>query len=281
MMTMQDYVARYELKRGIRSNSAAQYRIAARCIEAWAKRPVQVEEMSADLFNAWLVAIERRLSNETVRTRKRHVAALWRAAHADGLCPNAYCSHQVRRVTCRRPPTRAWSVDEVRRIVEAAKKLQGTQDVGLSKATFWELAVRTAWDTALRMGDLLEARTGDFSPEGEAVLTQSKTGRPVFVRMNPKTRELQQQATWRLRRKLIPWPYSREHFRKEFERLVHAAGLVGSMKKLRKSSATNVEIRTPGWGAIHLGHLTGFKTADQHYFDFGLIGSKKPDPEEL
>ena len=86
---------------------------------------------------------------------------------------------------------------------------------------------------------------------------------------------------WRDRETLLPLPYCKEMFRKQFEQLVTLSHLDGSLKKIRKSSATNVEMRHPGWGAIHLGHLTGFKTADAHYFDFRIIAARKPNPEEL
>ena len=281
MMTLQEYVARYQLRRGIRANSAEQYRIAARSLDIWAKRALNVEELCADLINRWIVDLETRLANATVRTRKRHATALWRSAVAEGLCPNPYHSDSIRRVVLRRLPTHAWTVEEVRRLVEVARGLAGTLDVGLTRAHFWEQTIRDAWDTALRLGDLTTAQASDFSQDGSAVLYQSKTCRPVFVRMLPGTLAMHEQVCWRARKQLVPWPFTREHFRKEFERIVLFAGLVGSFRKIRRSSATNIEMRHPGWGAIHLGHLTGFRTADAHYFDFRIIGSKKPDPEEL
>lgn len=281
MITIQEYVGRYELRRGIRKNSAEQYRIAARSIELWAKRSVGVEEFAPDLINQWLADNDSKLSKSTLRTRKRHATALWRSAHAEGLCPTPCNGDALRRIPLTRKHVEAWTVEEVRQLVEVCQRLPGTLDVGLTRAHFWEQTIRDEWDSAIRMGDLLTAGPGDFSPDGCAVLYQSKTNRPVFVRLQPKTLAMHQQVCWRTRRKLVPWPFTREHFRKEFERIVQFAGLFGSFRKLRRSSATNVEIHHPGWGAIHLGHLTGFKTADAHYFDFRLIGSKKPSPEEL
>jgi integrase len=281
MMTLREYVARYQLRRGIRANSAEQYRIAARSLDTWAHREIALEELCADLINRWIVDLETRLANATVRTRKRHVTALWRSAVAEGLCPNPYHSDSIRRVVLHRRPTHAWTVEEVRVLVDVARGLDGTLEGNLTRAHFWEQTIRDAWDTALRLGDLLAAQVSDFGSDGSAVLYQSKTQRPVFVRMLPGTLALHERIGWRTRGRLVPWPFTREHFRKEFERIVLFAGLSGSFRKIRRSSATNIEMRHPGWGAIHLGHLTGFRTADAHYFDFRIIGSKKPDPEEL
>ena len=44
-----------------------------------------------------------------------------------------------------------------------------------------------------------------------------------------------------------------EHFRTEFARIVKAAGLVGTFKKLGKSSGTMADEMQPGRGHVHLG----------------------------
>ncbi len=276
------YVEQYQTASGCRDNSAEQYRIAAQSVERFAGRTIYVDEFCPKLVNDWLAHAQKSLSASTVRTRRNHVVALWRSAHAHGLCATAHVREFIRPVRGGPKLSAAWTLDEARQLIETARELEGgfTYYDG-RRSEFWELVVRCCWDSALRLGDLLAAKQAEFNDAGEAALTQSKTGRPVFVRLLPKTVAMLVASGWRDRETLLPVPYCREAFRKQFEQLVTLSCLDGSLKKIRKSSATNVEMRFPGWGAIHLGHLTGFKTADAHYFDFRIIAAKKPNPEEL
>lgn len=281
-LSITQYVKHYQLKTGCNDNSAEQYRIAGQCLERFCKRRVKLAELDHTMLNEWLAHIERHLKPDSVRSRRNHLTALWRSAHADGLCPTTYMPERARKVRLPYRANKAWTIDQVRQMVAVTQQLDGhLPNDGVSVRFFWEFALRAEWDSALRLGDLFTAKVGDFNNDGEAVITQRKTGRPTFVRLNPKTVAMCEESHWRDRDRLLPWPHTYEHFRKEFAKLVARAGLEGTFRKLRRSSATHCEIKHPGTGAVHLGHLTGFKTADTHYFDFGMIAQHKPQVEEL
>ena len=70
------------------------------------------------------------------------------------------------------------------------------------------------------------------------------------------------------------------NFQDQFRRIMESAGLSGQWKKIRKGSATNVEIRYPGAGAAHLGHAAG-SIARTHYIDPKLVAFHRPLPVEL
>jgi integrase len=280
-MKVLDYVTTYQLKTGIRKGSVYQYTATAKCMDSWAGKPVELAELSADWFNRWLRDISETLAPATVACRKRHGLALWRSAHDDGLAETCR-GRLIRRVVAPRRHATAWTPEEVRSLLAVAGELEGFYDfAGQKRADLWQMLIRCAWDTGLRQGDLLAASPGDFNHLGCAVVSQSKTSRDVLVKLSKGTMQQLATTNWRGRTKLCPWPYTLEHFRAEFTWIVLAAGLTGTFKKLRKSSATDVEKHHPGWGAIHLGHGSAFKVADQHYFDWTIIMREKPMPTEL
>jgi hypothetical protein len=60
-----------------------------------------------------------------------------------------------------------------------------------------------------------------------------------------------------------------EHFRVEFAKIVKAAGLVGTFKKLRKSSGSRAEQLNAGSGHVHLGNSR--RVFEQHYLGSDAI----------
>ena len=84
---------------------------------------------------------------------------------------------------------------------------------------------------------------------------QRKTGRWHLTKVHEETRDKILASFPPDRRTIIPWDMTKEHFREEFGALVKAAGLNGTFKTLRKSSATEVELHYPGCGGAHLGHV--------------------------
>ncbi|MEX0677783.1 MAG: hypothetical protein WD063_11950 [Pirellulales bacterium] len=63
---------------------------------------------------------------------------------------------------------------------------------------------------------------------------------------------------------VFPTLWSNEQFRKDFRHVVHAAGLSGTFKKLRKSRGTEAELLT-GRGHEHLANSR--KEFEVHYLD--------------
>lgn len=277
-MTLQDYLdSRYELKRSICEGTAEGYRQAVRSLNRFAGRQVTLDELAPDLVNSWIRSLT--VAPTTIAHRRRHALTLWRAASEDELCPPP-AMWKIRRV--RTPPRvpLAWTAEEVRLLAHAAKQLDGDYPKnGVRRSFFWQVALRVAWDTALRTGDLLLLDPGIFRAEHKTVVVQHKTGKPVLVGIHPTTASfLKAVPHWPF---IVWWPYSDEYFRTEFQTVVKLAGLKGSFKKLRKSSGSDVERHHPGWGSAHLGHSFGPKISHMFYFDPRITGSDKPMPEEL
>ena len=278
-ITITEYVRLYAASTTIEATTEYQYFQTAQAMERWAKRPLLVRELTDELFNCWIKAMaEGHLAPNTVSGRRKHLLALCRAAHRSGLCPVK--PDVIRRVKVPFRAPVAWTVEEVRRIVHQTHHIRGWFPwSGVCRADWWNAAIRAEWDTALRTCDLLKISKTDIDEHGVCAVTQQKTGYWFCVRVHPGT--LKQIETIYHPRfpAALCWRASGESFRKQFRRLVQAAGLEGSFKKLRKSSASNVELHHPGHGAEHLGHVRSIAT--DHYFDPRIVGASKPLPEPL
>lgn len=78
------------------------------------------------------------------------------------------------------------------------------------------------------------------------------------------------------------WPLwgSRWSFYRHYRKLVAAAGVRGTSKWLRRSSATALERICPGSAMGHLGHKTP-GLAYRHYVDPRMLQCGRPLPPEL
>jgi hypothetical protein len=81
---------------------------------------------------------------------------------------------------------------------------------------------------------------------------------------------------------LLPWGKCGNYLRQEFRQgVMQQAGLAGSLKKIRKSSASHVELHHPGMGAVHLGHRLSASISHNHYLDPRIVAKNRPMPTEL
>jgi len=187
------------------------------------------------------------------------------------------------------PPT-AWTYEQVQQLLERAESLDdyypadrwlANERDRMRRASFWGLVIRLAWDTGLRGCDLLELRPRSLTSRRTIELIQSKTGRWHMTMVHEETRDKILASFPPDRRTIIPWVMTPKYFRDEFSELVKAAGLKGTFKTLRKSSATEVELHYPGCGAAHLGHVQPGDIARKNYLDPKLLIENKPMPRPL
>ena len=267
-MTVAEYAARYATIREIVSGTARQYALTAALFERWAGRPVLLTELDELFVSTWLRDYASTVNPKTARTKLNQLLALWRAAADEYLCDPPRRRVRVARVPW--VPREAWTVDEVRTLLSAAADLPRLHPCGLRRSEWWPLAIRLAWDTALRWGDLVTLRAADISGDLFCVC-QRKTGRPKGGRLNPST-VAAIEASLRAcpREVIVPWSATSQTFTAQVRRLVAKAGIrSGSWKRLRRASGSNVESKDPGRGmaARQLGHAPGSKIPELHYID--------------
>lgn len=270
----------YSLTRDIKPATLRQYVIVADLVERWAGRPVRLDALDERSVSEWLRDYSATVKPHTVRGKKSMLLALWRAAADDGLAEEP-SGRRVRRVRLPELVPTAWTKDEVETLLTYVKSLKRRHRCGLPRAVWWDLAIRVAWDSGLRWGDLVALRVDAIAADGTCTLTQSKTAKLSTFRLSPTTLEALRATLADCPRALAcPWPASGETFRDQFTRIVEKAGIrAGTWKWIRRGSGTDVEMQLPGVGHLHLGNTR--RVFEQSYGDPTQIGRRTPCPREL
>ena len=279
--TLGDYARRgYSLTRDVKPGTLRQYVIVADLVERWAGRPVRLEELDERSVSEWLRDYSATVKPHTVKGKKAMLLALWRAAADDGLASEP-SSRRVRRVRVPELVPTAWTKAEVERLLAAAAKLPRKHRCGLSRAVWWDLAIRVAWDSGLRWADLVALRVDAIGEDGAAAVTQNKTAKVSSFRLSATTMAALRATLTACPRELVcPWPASGETFRDQVIRLVAKAGIrAGTWRWIRRGSGTDVEQQLDGAGHRHLGNTR--RVFDQSYGDPTIIARQIPTPRPL
>ena len=281
-MTLSGYLSDvYALTHEIRPETQRQYEISVRLFERWAGGPVPLLELDPLRISAWLRDLSADRAPATVRAKRVQVMSLWRSAADDGLC-----QPPIRRVRSIQVPSHdpvAWTHVEVCKLLSATARLQRWHPCGLRRSAWWSLAIRVAWDTGLRWGDMISLRVDQVESAGVVRMVQAKTRRPILCHLSPTTFAAAVASVELCPRGiLLPWPRSHETFSKQVAHIVKLAGIrAGTWKYLRRGSATDVELVERGAATAHLGHLPGSRIAATNYLDPVILGMNRPRPREL
>lgn len=281
-MTLSRFLSEvYCLNHEIGRETQRQYEIAVRLFERWSGGPVALSALDPLKVSEWLRELSATRAPSTVRAKRVQVMALWRAAADEGLCLPP--SRRVRSVRVPWKPPVAWTHEEVGHLAIAARRLKRRHACGLRRAVWWELAVRFAWDTGLRWGDMIGVRVDQITADGLVVLAQGKTGCPAICRLAPSTLALAKASVASCPRGLLlPWPHSHESFARQLRGLVRAACIrSGTWKWIRRGGSTDCEIVEKGAATPHLGHRPGSKLAGLNYVDPIVLGVARTMPREL
>lgn len=272
----------YLLVRPLRSSSVHQLTTTLRVLDRWHGRHVRLEQLSAHLVNRFLRDHAVDHAPKTVSRRRGDLLTLWRFAAAMNLVDPP--PKHIRQVTQPRRIPRAWTRDEMSRMLDAADRAQEYYRTGIRIGAFWTVFILLVYDTGLRLSDVLaltlaEVQTGEFE------VAQEKTGEAIICRVQEVTLAAIAKTVPPQREKLLPWPYCREYFWKHWkEHVLLPAGLPVGRKegpqKLRRTSASHLEAVAPGAAMRHLGHRTP-GLAQQHYIDPRIAGSRPPLPPSL
>lgn len=270
----------YSLLRDVKPGTIRQYVIVADLVERWAGRPVRLDELDERSVSEWLRDYSATVKPHTVRGKKAMLLALWRAASDDGLASEP-SARRVRRVRVPELVPTAWTKSEVEQLLATAATLPRRHRCGLTRAAWWDLAIRVAWDSGLRWADLVALRVDSIGADGTASIVQQKTGRVSTFRLSPTTLEALRATLEECPRDLVcPWPSSGETFRDQVTLLVQKAGIrAGTWRWIRRGSGTDVELQLEGAGHRHLGNTR--RVFDQSYGDPTIIGRRTPAPREL
>lgn len=255
--SLSDYLRTYCLRRELEANSIEQLRISVRLFERWAGGPIPLASLHDDLLNGFLQWMkDAGRSSHTRRTKRAGILAVWRAAAEDGLCAEP---RKIRPIKHAGRVIRAYDVDDMRRLIAAARELRGAfARTGIARGLWWESLLRCYWDTALRLSDLLRIERDWIGRDGTIELSQHKTGHVHRAQLSDGTRTLIDAVLAQGQPRTLVWPLwaRREEMYKQYRRLRAEAGLslASSSKWIRRGSASAIEAQAPGTAWRHLGH---------------------------
>jgi len=187
-----------------------------------------------ETVNLFLSSILRTRSRETAKLYRRCIVTIWNYAADCGQCEHPI-TRRIKRIRSQLDPPRAFSVEDVARLIDAAGTLPGVYPWG-TRADYWQALISGGVACGLRRGDLfrLPRSIDDGRPFS---IVESKTGLQ-------ETRKLSQDAVARLRRLPVdnslayPWRYTRTSFRKTWLSICRRAEITGQFKMLRRSWVT-------------------------------------------
>lgn len=283
-MTLIAYVARYAEQRDISQGRIEQLRIVTRLLSKFAGHEVRLVELCDTLANQWLMDRQKNVSAETVAGNRRCLLALWRSAADDNLCEPP---RKVRRIRLPERAPRAFTLDELQRLLNAADSLKGKlRGTSIPKRLYWLSYIHAAYDTAVRRSDLLQIAPGDIWPQtdgsGVLVFVQSKTGHQHRARFRPSTMKLIRECVACDPKRPHIWPEwsDRRRWFRSFKVLCKRAGVQGTSKLIRRSSASYLEAVNPGTASQHLGHRSPGLDR-KSYLDQSICSPSRPMPPGL
>ena len=282
-ITLASRIEAVRLNRDVTDKYVDQLGYSAARFSKWLGREPTLADLTTDVVNAYLRALRKdgKLVAHSIRSQRRNLLVLWHDALKEGLLTEA--TARVLKVKCPRPMPDSWTDDEVRKMLAAVdEKFGGVfKRSRVPRRYFWRSMILVAWDTGLRLGDLIELRTANVLGRDEFQVVQSKTGMPVFCRLKPETVKAIGKTFPPYRQRIFGDGLCRDQMLKQLRAIVKAAGVgSGSFHKIRRSSATAVELAVPGSAMQFLGHLTP-DLAYRHYVDRSRVQQAKPTPPAL
>ena len=235
--------------------------------------------VSADSLNSYLRARLPSVSTVTARNERVILISLWRYAYEHHMVDES--PRGVLRIKARKPPTRAWTISQVKQLLAKAGEYRGHKlRSGADISDFLTAWLLLGYESGSRYGDIWRFSADNL--DGDVLRwTQSKTGDPLHKVLTPTCVA----ACLRMLEKspdgtIVGWVCKKRQAMRWWKQLCVACGLPGTSKWLRRSGATHIEIASPGKASLHLGHRTA-SLAAQAYLDFGQIREHAPKTPSL
>lgn len=280
-MNLHALIESYSLERGVTESTVDQLIYAVKRLEHFLGRPATIEDLNSDTLNRWLkdMAGAERYAIATINSTRGAIIGLWSFAHVIGESQSS--PSRVRRLKRPDTTTRAWTKEELSRLIAAASQLPADRYLpnGVQYRTYFATLIELAYYTGLPRADLMSITAAEFSrrPEDQSaklVHIRCKTG-GVMVGSAPEEvfdRFLAMQ--FRIRKDghsgwetPLKWPRSWRMLYIWMERIKKDAGVPtdGALHKIRRSGATHVLMdgREP---SFYLNHSDP-RLARRHYVD--------------
>ena len=236
-------------------------------------------DATADNLNRYIKKRLTERSTITVRNERGMLLSLWKHGWETGVLdtmPRGIVSFKTRR-----SPTRAWSLDQLRRAVDLTfEHDERWLRSGASRGELLRAWVLLGYECGARMGDLWGFHSDHV--DGRVLRwTQSKTGDPICRTLSTGCVEAISAMLARSPDgRILGWSCGKRQGTRIMRQFLDAGQLPGTSKWLRRSGATHLEIEKPGSARLHLGHRT-VGLAERAYIDWGQVRELTPATPEL
>jgi integrase len=229
--------------RGRSANTTRLYGCTIRAFGKWLGYAPTIEDLSDLTLSRYLDHRAAIRSPYTAEKERSQLCSLWRFAADRGIMPTR---PEVPPAPLPDRVPRAWTLGELGAIYRAAAATRGM--VGSVTASVWYPAlVSVLWESAERIGAVLECRPDDFDGTHLHVHAEYRKGgkRDRVYRLSSRTCSLVSQARGGI--KLFDWPRSRTLLWAKYADIVARAGLGKgrhlSFHALRRSAASHYAAR--------------------------------------
>jgi integrase len=231
-------------------------------------------QLSPDRVNKFLVAVP--VGQTTKHNYRRETHTLWRFAFQQGFTD--VDPSRLRRIPPARFPVKAWSVDAVQKMLEAAEGDRTAISTRLphARCDFLPAWILVAFDSGLRFSDVLELRHADVR-NGCVSVVARKTGKPTIRKLSDAAMAAIKRLPKSLDGTMFKWALPRRRALKMWRAFLDQHGFEGSSKWLRRSGATAVEMKRTGAATVFLGHSAPH-LARMHYLDQSQFGMPEGPP---
>lgn len=264
--SLKELLSQLAIERAIGAGCQQQYLTAINNLAGFLGYEPTAADLTEVTVNTLILQLEKTYSTATVKNRKAGILVMWNYSAELGLCA-PYHSKRIRKVRLTLKPPQSLSMDEVSRLLDAARSISGRLSIGLDGSLVAEIAILFALQAGLRAVDIRHLERSQIDAAGVFTFIQQKTGQLHCAQV---TKELVNLCDYSgaLNRSLI-LPVSKDSLRHWCDKAFERAGLKGvgvGLKALRKTHATMVAERDGLEAASRsLGHVSGTEVARKHY----------------
>jgi len=240
----------------------------ARKLFGWAGRPIPLADVDRSMMADWArTLLDRGQSAATVNDKLRMIRTILLAAYDDGLLDRP--PRRMRKLPENPPTPEAWTVDEVRRLLEFLERLPGW--VGrVPSGQWWSSLTLTIYWTGCRISAMLRTTAADYQPGGLTIRRQ-KNGRGQWYALP--------ESCCRRIEEVLPesgpiwqWPFHPKTLWNRFRRYVELVGLpcprthTQLFYRLRRTNASYCAAVDPAIAQRQLDH-SSYDLTRRHYVD--------------
>jgi integrase len=274
-----DFFEGYYLPLKLRSrskNTIRLYRHSVRSFGKFLDRPAKFTDLTDDTVSAYLAwLVSRKLSPYTVNKERSQLLAIWNYAARKGHVVT-FPDVQPERVPQRVP--QAWTTDELSRLIESCRSQSG--DVcGVPAADWWTALHLVIWDTAERIGAVLQLTWRGYQQPWLLIPAETRKGRreDKLLKLGQDTQAAIERIRTPRRKLLFPWDRCPTSLYYHYGQLLRRAGLPddGRCKfhRMRRSVASYYE--SNGGNATELlGHTS--RRTTRAYLDPRIVKTVQP-----